>query len=90
MTVRILEVNAAAAIVRIDLALFRPGGVRPKREPALLDTPEDLVKLGLANEECKMPRQDLAFLSMKSILTLLLVVTIWNGRHRFGSGRPRI
>jgi len=51
MPARIFEVHAAAAEVGIDLALLFSGRIRPVREPALLDSAEDLIELGLAHEE---------------------------------------
>jgi len=48
---RVLEVDAAAAVVAVDPALLLPAGIGPVVETALLDAAEDLVELLLAHEE---------------------------------------
>src|SRR5207244_4830143 len=48
---RVLEVDAAAAEVAVDLARLLLSGVSPVLEAALADAAEDLVELLLAHEE---------------------------------------
>jgi hypothetical protein len=49
--VGVLEVDAAPAVAGVDLAGIVPVGIGPVGEPPLLDAPEDLVELALADEE---------------------------------------
>ena len=49
--VGILEVDAAAAVVMVDLARPPSSRIGPVREPALSDAAEDGVELVLADEE---------------------------------------
>src|SRR5262245_54647902 len=51
MTVRVLEVEAAPAVVAVDLSPLRLGGVGPIGELARLDPIEDVVELGLAHQK---------------------------------------
>ena len=60
MSVRVLEIAAAPAIVAVDLARLALAGVRPVGELALLDPREDRVELGIADQERVVLRRDLA------------------------------
>jgi hypothetical protein len=60
MAVRVLEVDAAAAIVMVDLAFLAPLWIGPIRETLLLDPAENHVELRLAHEEREMTRRDVA------------------------------
>src|SRR5262249_16001679 len=51
VTVRILEVDAAAAVPVVELAVIQAPGGAAVRNPRLLDTPQDCVELGLAHVE---------------------------------------
>ena len=51
MPARVFEVDAAAAIVVVDLALLTLAGVGPEVEAAGLDAGEDLVEFGFAHQE---------------------------------------
>ena len=59
MPTRILEVHAAAAIPRIDLAGTPSHGIRPVGNPPVADTGEDLVELGFRDEKGVVLRSDL-------------------------------
>src|SRR5262245_53321623 len=50
----ILEVNAASAIMVVDLPSLREMGIGPKRKTALLHPPENLIEFLFANQESIM------------------------------------
>ena len=61
MTIRVLEVHAAAAVAVIDLAGAGLSRIGPIRETPLEDAGKDRVEFGLADEESIVLRGDLAF-----------------------------
>ena len=61
VAVRILEVDAASAIIAVDLAAALLNGVSPILDPALADAAEDLVEIVLADQEGVVLWSDLAF-----------------------------
>src|SRR5262249_8021287 len=58
VTVRILEVDAAPVVPRVDLAAVAAERVRPVCQMPLLHAGEDLVELDLAHEERVVLRRD--------------------------------
>src|SRR5262249_39153249 len=59
---RVLEVDAASAVVTVDLARLGLRRVSPVGVALLFDAGEDLVELGLAHEERVVLRPDLGLL----------------------------
>src|SRR5215203_5226083 len=51
VTARILPVHAPAAVVGVELTGPAPAWIGPVRQVPPLDAPEDLVKLGLGDQE---------------------------------------
>jgi hypothetical protein len=51
MAVRVAEVNAAPAVVMVDLAGLATSWISPVFEAAILDAAEDGVELRLADQE---------------------------------------
>jgi hypothetical protein len=80
VTVGVLPIQAAAAVVSVDLPLAVRMGIGPIVEAAGLDAPEYLVELFFSDEEG----------AMKSMLTPLLVSTTWNGPNCVAGGNPSI
>jgi sirohydrochlorin cobaltochelatase len=58
VAVGILPVDPSAAVVGVDLAGPPSPGVRPVREPAPPDPPEDRIEVGLVDEERVVLRDD--------------------------------
>src|SRR4029077_2616034 len=56
--VRILEVQAAAAVAPVDLPALAAAGVGPVVDPAVADAAEDRVELLLADQERVVLRRD--------------------------------
>src|SRR4051794_28201441 len=61
VAVRILEVEAAAAVATIDCVGLVMVGIGPVRQASIVDALEHLIELGLAYEESVMGVRDLAF-----------------------------
>src|ERR1051325_9294757 len=62
---RILEVDAASAVVAVDLPFLLLAGIRPVLEFARLDAAEDLIELPLAHEEGVVLRLDFHVLGVE-------------------------
>src|SRR5688500_13105291 len=67
MPARVLEVNAPAAEVMIDLARLLLPRIGPVLEAPLLDASEDGVELGLAHEEGVMLHLDVHAIAAQEI-----------------------
>ena len=84
VTVRVLEINASAAIPVIELAVVEAPGSAAVRKPSLLDALEDSVELGVAHVEgivvtvkrgvlVEQERQRLVYADRREVVALLFV-----------------
>src|SRR6185503_3573836 len=65
MAVGLLEVDAAPAIIAVDLASAMLGGVGPVFEAAAADARKDLIKIFFADKEGVVLNADVAILLIK-------------------------
>jgi len=90
MAVGLLEVDAAPAIIAVDLASAMLGGVGPVFEAAAADARKDLIKIFFADKEGVVLNADVAILLIKIQRYAVSSSTTRNGPKGFAGGSPRI
>src|SRR5215510_13731206 len=89
MTVGISEIETASIVVMVDLAWPRSGGIGPIGKRSCPNPTKNFVELCFVDEESIVLWRNLALGIHEIQVVPLSVVTIRNGPHRFGAGRPK-
>ena len=89
MTVEILEIHAASAVVMIDLARLLARRIGPVGKLAFANPAENLVELGFADQKGVVLRRDFVGVHVVE-MGPVLVITSSNRPQCFGAGRFNI